>query len=96
MIEQALRRIGVARYEVAMEAQESSAVKKIVRHGVGAACLPLCSVEEEIAAGTLARVDLAKPLAPLELRCAWREPLHETAQALVAHLRSAASCAPRE
>ncbi len=95
MIEQALRRIGLARYEVAMEAQESSAVKRIVRHGVGAACLPLCSVEEEIAAGTLVRVDLAKPLQPLELRCAWREPLHETAKALVAHLRAAAAAAPR-
>ncbi len=93
MIEQALRRIGVARCDVTMEAQESSAVKKIVRHGAGAACLPLCTVEEEIAAGTLVRLDLAKPLQALELRCAWREPLHETAKALVAHLRAAAGAA---
>jgi DNA-binding transcriptional LysR family regulator len=96
MIEQVLRRIGLARYDVTMEAQESTAVKKIVRHGAGTACLPLCTVEEEIAAGTLVRVDLAKPLQPLELRCAWREPLHDTATALVAHLRAAASRAPRE
>ena len=89
MIEQALRRIGLTRYEVTMEAQESAAVKKLVRHGAGAACLPLCTVEEEIAAGTLVCVDLAKPPQPLELRCAFREPLHETARALVAHLRAA-------
>jgi LysR family transcriptional regulator, low CO2-responsive transcriptional regulator len=89
MIEQALRRIGLTRYDVTMEAQESTAVKKIVRHGSGAACLPLCTVEEEIAAGTLVCVDLARPPQPLELRCAFREPLHETAKALVAHLRAA-------
>jgi DNA-binding transcriptional LysR family regulator len=90
MIEQALRRIGLARYDVTMEAQESTAVKKIVRHGAGAACLPLCTVEEEIAAGTLVCVDLQRALQPLELRCAFREPLHETAKTLVDHLRRAA------
>lgn len=94
MMERVLRRIGVTRYDVTMELQESSAVKKMVRHGVGAACLPLCVTDEEIAAGTLVRVDLREPLAPLELRCAFREPLHDTAAALVAHLRSAARVAP--
>ncbi len=87
MIEQALRRIGLRRYEVAMELQESSAVKEMVRQGVGAACLPACTVAEEIAAGTLVAVDVQKALQPLELRCAFREPLHEAAAAFVAHLR---------
>jgi DNA-binding transcriptional LysR family regulator len=90
MIDKALRQIGLLRYEVTMELQESSAVKKMVRHGAGAACLPLCTVDEEIAAGTLVCVDLRDRLQPLELRCAFREPLHETASALVAHLRRAA------
>ena len=90
MIEKALRRIGLTRYDVTMELQESNAVKKMVRHGAGAACLPLCTADEEITAGTLVRVDLREPLAPVELRCAFREPLHETAAALVAHLRGAA------
>ncbi len=90
MIEKALHRLGLSRYEVAMELQESTAVKEMVRHGAGAACLPLCTVQDEIAAGTLVRVDLRDPLPPLELRCAYRKPLHETAATLVAHLREAA------
>ena len=34
------RGIGIARYDVAMELQESTAVKEMVRHGAGIACLP--------------------------------------------------------
>ncbi len=90
MIEKALRRLGLTRYDVAIELQESTAVKEMVRHGAGAACLPLCTVQEEIAAGTLVRVNLRDPLPPLELRCAYRKPLHETAATLAAHLREAA------
>jgi DNA-binding transcriptional LysR family regulator len=87
MIDKALRRIGVSRYEVAMELQESTAVKKMVRHGAGAACLPVCTVEDEISAGTLVSVDLRVKPQPLELRCAYREPLEETTRTFVAHLR---------
>jgi DNA-binding transcriptional LysR family regulator len=89
MIDNALRELGLAHCDVTMELQESSAVVRMVRHGGGAACLPLCSVAEEIAAGTLARLDLRDPLPPLELRCAWRRPLPEAADALLAHLRKA-------
>jgi DNA-binding transcriptional LysR family regulator len=90
MIEKALRELGLARCNVTTELQESSAVIRMVRHGGGAACLPLCTVAEEIAAGTLACLDLRDPLPPLELRCAWRKPLAAPAAALVAHLRAAA------
>ncbi|HUI98125.1 MAG TPA: LysR family transcriptional regulator [Xanthobacteraceae bacterium] len=90
MIEKALRRFGLTRCDVTMELQESSAVVRMVRHGGGGACLPLCTVAEEIGAGTLARLDLRDPLPSLELRCAWRTPLPEAAGDLVAHLRAAA------
>jgi LysR family transcriptional regulator, low CO2-responsive transcriptional regulator len=95
MIEKALRRIGLRRYEVAMELQESSAVKEMVRHGVGAACLPDCTVAEEIAAGTLVALDLAEALDAVELRCAYREPLHQAASLLLEHLRRAVPATQR-
>ena len=91
MIEKVLRELGLARCDVTMELQESSAVVRMVRHGGGAACLPLCTVAEEIAAGTLACLDLRDPLPPLELRCAWRQPPAAPAAALVAYLRRAAA-----
>lgn len=75
MIDSALTKIGVRNYTVAMELQESSAVKEMVRHGAGLACLPRCTVREEIAAGTLIEIPLAVPLAALELHCAYRSPV---------------------
>ena len=91
LIDTALRGIGVTRYNVVMELQESSAVKQTVRHGAGIACLPDCTVREEIAAGLLVALRLARPLADFELHCAYRAPLSETARQLVAHLRRAAA-----
>jgi DNA-binding transcriptional LysR family regulator len=86
LVDTALRGIGVTHYDVVMELQESSAVKETVRHGAGIACLPRCTVREEIAAGSLAVLRLARPLAELELHCAYRAPLSETARQLVVHL----------
>ncbi|HLH91537.1 MAG TPA: LysR family transcriptional regulator [Xanthobacteraceae bacterium] len=91
MMAKVLRRAGLRRYDVAMELQESSAVKEMVRHGVGPACLPACTVADELAARTLVALDLAFPLPPLDMRCVWRAPLHEPAAALLAHLRRAAA-----
>lgn len=91
LIDTALRGIGVTRYDVVMELQESSAVKQMVRHGAGIACLPHCTVREEIAAGSLVALRLARPLADFELHCAYRAPLSEAARQLVAHLRRAAA-----
>jgi DNA-binding transcriptional LysR family regulator len=91
MMTRVLRRLGLRRYEIAMELPESTAVKEMVRHGVGAACLPVCTVADELAAGTLTALDLAEPLPPLDVSCAWRAPLHEPATALLAHLRRAAA-----
>jgi DNA-binding transcriptional LysR family regulator len=81
----------VTHFDVVMELQESSAVKETVRHGAGIACLPRCTVSEEIAAGSLVALRLARPLPDLELHCAYRAPLSETARQLVAHLGQAAT-----
>jgi len=89
LVDNALRGIGVARVDVVMELQESSAVKETVRHGAGIACLPRCTVREEIAAGSLVELRLARPLAELELHCAYHAPLSETARQLLAHLGQA-------
>jgi DNA-binding transcriptional LysR family regulator len=88
LVDAALRRIGVTQYRVVMELQESPAVKEMVRHGAGLACLPRCTVREEIATGSLAALALSTPLADLELRCVYRS-LTETARRLVAHLSQA-------
>jgi molybdate transport repressor ModE-like protein len=86
LVDSALRDVGVTRYDVVMELQESSAVKETVRHGAGIACLPRCTVREELAAGSLVTLRLGRPLSDLELHCAYRAPLSETARQLVAHL----------
>jgi DNA-binding transcriptional LysR family regulator len=93
LVDTALRGIGVAQWNVVMELQESSAVRETVRHGAGIACLPRCTVREEIGAGALAVLRLVRPLADLELRCAYRGPLSETARQLVTHLGQAAAAA---
>ena len=53
LVSAALKTMGIERFEVAMEMQELAAVKEMVRHGAGIACLPRCTVAAEIAAGTL-------------------------------------------
>jgi DNA-binding transcriptional LysR family regulator len=89
LVDAALMSAGIGRYKTVMELQESSAVKQMVRHGAGLACLPHCTVQEEIAAGALTRLPLAPPLTNLELHCAYLEPVSNTAEHLMAHLRQA-------
>jgi len=93
LVDEALRGIGIAHYDVVMELQESSAVKQMVRHGTGIACLPRCTVQEEIDAGQLTVLPLTIPFADLELRCAYRSPLSGVARQLMAHLASTATAA---
>jgi LysR family transcriptional regulator, low CO2-responsive transcriptional regulator len=87
MVDGALKRIGLACYDVAMELQESTAVKQVVRHGDAIACLPGCTVRDEIKARTLVALRLTVPPQALELRCVYRAPLPETARRFLAHLR---------
>lgn len=87
LVHDALRHIGITRYDVAMELQESAAVKEMVRHGTGIACLPRCTVGAELAAGLLVSLTLTVPLPDLQLRCGYRAPLTGVARRLVLAIR---------
>jgi molybdate transport repressor ModE-like protein len=90
MVEAALKRMGLPACKVAMELQESAAVKEMVGQGAGIACLPRCTVEKEIKAGMLALLDVKAPAQELELRCAYRAPLRPPLGSFLDHLRSRA------
>jgi DNA-binding transcriptional LysR family regulator len=83
LVHDALKHIGVVRYDIAMELQESATVKEMVRHGAGIACLPQCTVGAELAAGSLVALNLTVPLPDLQLRCGYHAPLTGVARRLV-------------
>ena len=87
MVDAALKRMGLGRYDVAMELQESTAVKEVLRHGNAIACLPRCTVKDEVKARSLVALDLAGPTQELELRCVYRAPLMDMARKFLAHLK---------
>jgi LysR family transcriptional regulator, low CO2-responsive transcriptional regulator len=82
-VDAALRGVGITSYDVAMELQESTAVKEMVRHGAGIACLPACTVRAEIAAGSLVALKLATDLPALEIRYGHVAPLSGVAKQFV-------------
>lgn len=84
MTDTALRQIGVATYEIAMELQDAMAVKEMVRHGAGIACVPARTVKGEIAAGLLVPLKLATDVPALEIRCGYHAPLSGVARQFVA------------
>ena len=69
MVDKAVRAIGLADYDIALEIQEAAAAKQAVRHGRLLACQPRCTVQEEIAQGTLVALRLKERLPPLQIRC---------------------------
>ena len=75
LVDVALRAIGIAAYDVAMEIQESTAVKEMVRRGAGIACLPACTVRGEIETGSLIALKLAADPPALEIRYGHGAPL---------------------
>jgi DNA-binding transcriptional LysR family regulator len=87
MVHRALRLGGITGYDVALELQEAASVKEALRHGQSIACLPRCTVSEEIASGALAALRLEKPLAPLQVRCISSAPPAAMARRLIATLR---------
>jgi DNA-binding transcriptional LysR family regulator len=87
LVAAALAAIGVADYEIAMELQESAAVKEMVRHGAGIACLPHCTVAAELASGALVELKASRQPPPLQLRCAYRGPLSDIARTFVLAMR---------
>jgi DNA-binding transcriptional LysR family regulator len=89
MVDRALRSIGMVDYSVALELQESASVREAVRHGPSIACLPGCTCEGDLNAGTLVSLDLAKPLTPLQIRCVYGAEPSPVAQRFMDVLRSA-------
>src|SRR4051812_29852008 len=83
LVQAALRSLGIERFDVAMEMQESAAVKEMVRHGAGVACLPRCTVTAELAAQTLVALNTTVLPQDLELRCGYRAPLAGAARRFV-------------
>jgi DNA-binding transcriptional LysR family regulator len=75
LVQAALKSLGIERFEVAMEMQESAAVKEMVRHGAGIACLPRCTIAAELAAGALVQLKLTVALPDLQIRCGYRAQL---------------------
>jgi DNA-binding transcriptional LysR family regulator len=88
LVRAALKDIGLLHYDVGMELQEPAAVREMVRHGAGVACLPRCTVSAELAAGSLVALKLTVPLQDLEVRCGYRAPLAGAARRLVLAIRS--------
>lgn len=89
MVDRALKSIGIESYAVALELQESTAVKEAVRHGRSIACLPRCTVREEITSGALAALRLEKSLDPLQIRCAYTVSPSPVAARLIATMKAA-------
>ena len=75
LVQAALKSLGIERFEVAMEMQESAAVKEMVRHGAGVACLPRCTIAAELTAGALVELKLTVTLPDLQIRCGYRASL---------------------
>jgi DNA-binding transcriptional LysR family regulator len=75
LVQAALKSLGIERFEVAMEVQESATVKEMVRHGAGIACLPRGTIAAELAAGALVELKLTVALPDLQIRCGYRAPL---------------------
>jgi LysR family transcriptional regulator, low CO2-responsive transcriptional regulator len=75
LVQAALESLGIERFEVAMEVQESATVKEMVRHGAGVACLPRGTIAAELAAGALVELKLTVALPDLQIRCGYRAPL---------------------
>jgi molybdate transport repressor ModE-like protein len=90
LVDAALKRMGVTNYKVAMEVQESAAVKEVVGQGAGIACLLRCILAKEIEAGSLVVLDVDAPAQAVDLRCIYRAPLRAPVGKLLDHLRARA------
>ena len=70
-----------------MELQDAMAVKEMVRHGAGIACVPACTVRGEVAAGLLVPLKLATDVPSLEIRYGHLAPLNGVARQFVSAIR---------
>jgi DNA-binding transcriptional LysR family regulator len=88
MTDAALKAIGVKSYDVAMEVEESTATKEMVRRGRVIACLLRCTVASELDAGSLVSLAPAIALPQLKLYCGYTAPLSENARSFMKCLRA--------
>jgi DNA-binding transcriptional LysR family regulator len=91
LVDAALHSIGIATRDIAMELQDSIAVREMVRHGAGIACVPACTVHAEIAAGSLVVLKLGAELPALEIRCGHVAALSSVARQFVSAMRVTAA-----
>ena len=91
LVDAALRSIGIAARDIAMELQDSIAVREMVRHGAGIACVPACTVRAEIAAGSLVVLKLGAKLPSLEIRYGHVAALSGVARQFVSAMRVTAA-----
>jgi DNA-binding transcriptional LysR family regulator len=87
MVDRALRSTGMNDYEIALELQESTSVREAVRHGQYIAMLPQCTALGELKSGALVALDLASPLAPLQVRVVYSGDPGPSAERLIKVLR---------
>ena len=87
IVEAALQSIGLKDYQVALELQESVAVKEVVRQGQSIACLPRCTIADELVSGALVILPVEGELKPLEIRCVYKTAPAQGAQQVIAALR---------
>jgi DNA-binding transcriptional LysR family regulator len=90
MTDAALKSIGIAAYEIAMEVEESTATKEMVRRGRALACLPHCSVAAELKNGSLTSLNLAERLPRLNVYCGYIA-LRDSERNFMKYLRSHSS-----
>jgi len=88
IVDAALKKMGIESYKIAMEFQETAAVKEIVGQGTGIACLLRCTVEKDVAAGVLVALEVAAPAQQIDIRCVYRAPLRSATGKLLDHLRA--------
>jgi DNA-binding transcriptional LysR family regulator len=87
LVNAALKTTGIEEFDIAMELQDSSSVKEMVRFGNGIAALASCAADPEFSAGSLVPLKLALSPPDFELRCVYNAPLTEAAQNFLTELR---------
>ncbi len=88
MTDAALKAIGVSSYDTAMEVEEATATKEMVRRGHAIACLPVCTIMAELATGSLVSLLPARPLPQLNLYCGFAAPLSDSANNFMKYLKT--------
>ncbi len=89
IVQRALKGIGLDDCQIALELQESSAIKQALRYGKSLACLPGCTIREEVKAGALSALRLRKDLQTLQIYCVYSSPPTKAVRRLIDTLRYA-------